>query len=114
MLADFACPRELGEPLAWPVVDEEERDGRRAVLGTLEGTGYLIAWEVTGVHVVHGSLCLPVSGCCLWSLAQGRPYGPDPCSPDRLLNQGQMPADQEPVSGIEPLTCRLQGGRSAI
>ncbi len=24
------------------------------------------------------------------------------------------PTDLEPVSGIEPLTCRLQGGRSAI
>src|SRR5436309_2380946 len=48
--------------LARPVVHEKERHRTRAVLAALERAGYVIARQVTGVHVVHGSRCLPVSG----------------------------------------------------
>src|SRR4029077_4493338 len=49
--------------LSGPVVHEEERHRARAVLVAFEGAGDVVARQVTGVHVVHGSRCLLVSGC---------------------------------------------------
>src|SRR6266516_3100111 len=57
-------------PLAGPVVHEEERHRTRAVLAAFEGAGNVVARQVTGVHVVHGSRCLLVSGC--WWPASSR------------------------------------------
>jgi hypothetical protein len=40
--------------------------------------------------------------------------GATACAPDHLVDITDRWPELEPVSGIEPLTCRLQGGRSAI
>src|SRR5215471_13483703 len=64
-------------PLAGPVVHEEERHRARAVLAAFEGAGNVIARQVTGVHVVHGSRCLLVADaggshrCPGWVRARG-------------------------------------------
>src|SRR5215468_891744 len=62
-------------PVAGLVVHEEERHRARAVLAAFEGAGDVVARQVTGVHVVHRSRCLPGSGCWLPARRHLPPYG---------------------------------------